>query len=334
MRSLHSLALVTAIAAAGTACGGDNGNGNGNGPDNDPPVAAFTAPACTQGTACTFTDASTDDVGIQSRAWTFENGTPATSTQATQQVTFNASGPQTVTLTVTDAEGESDNVSQDVNVAPPTGGNQPPTAAFAVSCSSLECTFDNNSADADGTFTSAWNFGDGQFSSEANPVHDYVADGDFSVTLVVTDDDGATASITQVVSVAPAATLSCNGTPNCSLTIDVPSTVVVTLVDEDCEIAGNTFRITEPFEETLFDDGCNETEGQSFPLQGGAVIGAGTEIRAEVISGGGTLVTEPAVRVTGTFATGWTLSFDDGVFADPGGPDFNDLIITIVATPE
>ena len=36
--------------------------------------------------------------------------------------------------------------------------------------------------------------------------------------------------------------------------------------------------------------------------------------------------------VTGNFASGWTLSFDDG-FVGPGEPDFNDLIITVKATP-
>jgi hypothetical protein len=37
------------------------------------------------------------------------------------------------------------------------------------------------------------------------------------------------------------------------------------------------------------------------------------------------------LRLTGTFATGWTLEFDDGL--DAGEPDFNDLVITVVATP-
>jgi len=40
----------------------------------------------------------------------------------------------------------------------------------------------------------------------------------------------------------------------------------------------------------------------------------------------------PAIRVTGDFANGWTLTFDDG-FGGPGEPDFNDLVILIKATP-
>jgi hypothetical protein len=40
----------------------------------------------------------------------------------------------------------------------------------------------------------------------------------------------------------------------------------------------------------------------------------------------------PSIRVTGNFANGWTLAFDDG-YGGAGEPDFNDLIIVIKATP-
>ena len=43
--------------------------------------------------------------------------------------------------------------------------------------------------------------------------------------------------------------------------------------------------------------------------------------------------TAPQLRVTGNFANGWTLEFDDG-FVGPGEPDFNDLVITVKATPQ
>jgi PKD repeat protein len=338
MRSFHLLALAAAMTAATAACGGDNGNGNG--PDNADPTANFTAPACQVGVACTFTDASTDADGtIASRSWTFQDGSPATSTEATQAVTFASAGTKNVTLTVTDNEGADASVTRQVTVTSGTPANQPPVASFTFECSSQDCTFTNTSTDADGTIVSySWDFDDGSPAvTTEDATHTFAVTEltTFTVGLTVTDDDGASTTTTNDVNVAPPATLNCSGTPNCSLVIDVPSTVTVTLVSEDCEVRGNTFRITSPFEETLFDDGCFETPvPQSFPLQGGAVINAGTEITAEVISGGGTLVSEPAVQVTGSFAEGWTLMFDDGVFADPGGPDFNDLIITIVATPQ
>ena len=57
--------------------------------------------------------------------------------------------------------------------------NLNPTAAYASSCFGLGCTFDSSaSADADGSLTRfAWDFGDGQTSTAANPSHTYAAPG-------------------------------------------------------------------------------------------------------------------------------------------------------------
>ena len=49
-------------------------------------------------------------------------------------------------------------------------------------------------------------------------------------------------------------------------------------------------------------------------------------------SANASLVFPPSVRVTGGFTTGWTLTFDDG-YGGAGEPDFNDLVILIIATP-
>ena len=71
-------------------------------------------------------------------------------------------------------------------------------------------------------------------------------------------------------------------------------------------------------------------------LAGGAVFAANTELQAAVISGlSGTtgLATSPAIRLSGDFASGWTLVFDDGA-GGSGEPDFNDLVILIRATPK
>jgi len=62
--------------------------------------------------------------------------------------------------------------------------------------------FFNNSFDPAGrAWTAAWTFGDGATSTDYEPTHRYSADGDYTVTLTMTTDDGRVASTSQVVTV-------------------------------------------------------------------------------------------------------------------------------------
>ena len=323
-RLFSLLAGVTLLAA----CGGDGGTG----PQNQAPTAAFTF-GCSN-LVCDFADQSSDADGtIAGRSWAF--GDAQTSTQPAPSHTFAAAGTYNVTLTVTDNEGGTDDVTQVVTVTAPVAGG--PTADFDVTCSAANCTITNTTTGATGSVvTWDWDFGNGQTSTEEapTPVHYTVnAVTTFTITLIVTSD-GATSQATRQVTVSPAATLSCDGAA-CTLGIEEQATVVVTLVGHDCQAHGNTFVITQPSEEILFTDGCfapvAPDPGSSFTLNSGNAYGAGTQLAAEVRSGlpG---AQNPQLRVTGTFTDGWTLEFDDG-FVGEGEPDFNDLVITVTATP-
>lgn len=76
-------------------------------------------------------------------------------------------------------------------------GYAPLGASFSATASGLTVSFNNTSVNADSYL---WDFGDGNTSTEANPVHTYETDGTYDVTLTATAP-GQEATVTSSVTV-------------------------------------------------------------------------------------------------------------------------------------
>ncbi len=84
--------------------------------------------------------------------------------------------------------------------------NDAPEAVFTSSIDGSLVTFTDLSSDAldmnaGGIVAWEWNFGDGNMSNDSSPVYDFLATGDFTVTLTVTDNGGLTDTFTENITI-------------------------------------------------------------------------------------------------------------------------------------
>ena len=200
--------LIDEVAVYPTALSADavanhHSLGRGLSP-NQPPAAAFTSSAENLVASFDGSGSADPDGTIAAYGWDFGDGSAA-GAGAKPAHTYAAAGTYQVKLTVTDDAGATASVTNPVTV---TAANQPPAAAFTSSSADLVASFDGSgSADPDGTIAAyGWDFGDGSAAGAgAKPAHTYAAAGTYQVKLTVTDDAGATASVTNPVTVTAAA---------------------------------------------------------------------------------------------------------------------------------
>jgi PKD repeat protein len=141
-----------------------------------------------------FSDSSTSYDGIAAWDWDFGDGD--TSTEQNPSHVYATEGSYTVSLTVYEADGNSDTKAK-VDYIIVTWENQPPVSDPNGPYSGIEGAAilfcGSGSYDPDGSIISfAWDFGDGNTGTGESPAYTYAQNGTYNVTLVVTDNEGAT----------------------------------------------------------------------------------------------------------------------------------------------
>jgi PKD repeat protein len=282
---------------------------------------------------------------VTASAWTFGDGGTTTETSPTHTYAVTAATEFTVTLNVTDNDGATGVVQQTFTIDP-TGANIPPTASFVPWCYGESCIFRSTSTDASpGTIvTYAWDFGDGGTENWDKPSHVYsiTTRTSFTVTLTVTDNQGATSVATQRISVAPLppavqGCLTSGKIVECVLDIPSRSTLKLTLLGVSCELV-EKLSTPPPIGDQMFLSVCNNHAGDAIGIFGGRldelwVYQAGSQARIWFTQGNAShALNPPEGHLEGTFPD-WTLSFEDGDHPGaPGEPDFTDIVVGIHAT--
>ncbi len=142
-----------------------------------PPTADFSVNntfGCSPMTV-SFSNNSSDNT--EEYLWTFEGGTPASSTEENPTVVYDQAGEYDVVLMVSNGAGE-DEITEITYISV----SEAPNAGFNMISEVLKVDFENLS---EGFDEISWDFGDGNISTEADPSHTYGEEDIYQVILTV-----------------------------------------------------------------------------------------------------------------------------------------------------
>ena len=133
--------------------------------------------------------------GANSYAWTFGDGNSSTATAPSH--TYTTHGVYEVMLVATSSKGCVSADSADVNVF------AVPSVSYTVNdvCFGVSSEFKNSSTIAAGTMTYVWDLGDGSSTGNPSPSYQYAADGNYTVKLVATSNEGCKDSVSNTATV-------------------------------------------------------------------------------------------------------------------------------------
>lgn len=181
---------------------------------NPVPVVSFVAPATCAETTVAFVNNSSISSGTATYIWKFGNGNA--SILPTPTPSYNTHGTYTVWLIATSDSSCKDSTSQVITIHPR------PVPSFSINdsdqCININSfVFTNGSSIPSGTFTSEWNFGDGNSTNTASSAHIYADTGRKTVFLTETSDFGCKRAIGKNIYVFPKPTagFTINDTAQC-----------------------------------------------------------------------------------------------------------------------
>lgn len=226
-----------------------------------PQNASLTASSQTAGEGASITFNATVEapsIDTLSYQWNFGDGITQTTTTSPVTHPYGDNGVYQATVTVTD----DDNGTVSSTPVQITITNLPPTASFSANPqntdeNNLTIDFDAGGSSDPGndTLTYSWNFGDGSSPVSGPQVsHTYADSGSYTVTLTVTDDDGASNSTSLTVDI--------QNLPPSGVSISGPETI--SIGDTETYSGSGSDIATDPLDYEWFVEGDSQGTGTSF----------------------------------------------------------------------
>ncbi len=164
------------------------------------PVASFTSTSNNLNVLFDASGSTDADGSIMSYSWNFGDGSSGSGINASHS--YTSTGSYTVVLTIEDNDGLLNSTEQLITVSS-SSDPEVPVATFTYGqVEGFTVTFDaSGSTDNNGIVSYFWIFGDNSFGTGEMVTHTYAAEGAYTVSLEVRDEDGKRNSLTQVVTV-------------------------------------------------------------------------------------------------------------------------------------
>jgi PKD repeat protein len=145
------------------------------------------------GKTVTFTNTSASDYDISSFSWTFGDGESSNDVSPTHLYSYASPDAYYVTLVATDIYNNTHTVVIPIEIVDAIN------ASFTYVVSGKTVTFTNTSTSTDPITQVSWEFGDGNWSNDLDPVHTYDNAASYVVYLLIQDDNNNLSEIYVII---------------------------------------------------------------------------------------------------------------------------------------